>query len=1515
MQSIPRTAVPIWSPISLPTPLLATGTVSGALDASFSSDSLLELWDPFSNNESELTGEPTPLASISAQSRFNRLAWGYVKQPERPKGVLAAGFENGEIALWDPNTILNKSAGADPLIARYDLHKGPVRGLDFNTHQTNLLASGATNGEIYIWDLTTPNKPFSPGARSRSIEDITALSWNSHVVHVLATGSNSGYTVVWDLKAKREVTALSYTANAPTGVGNGFGQPGWGGVGKRGVSAVQWHPDNPTKLATASDDDQSPVIMLWDLRNWKEPEKILTGHEKGVLSLSWCSRDSDLLLSSGKDGRTIAWNPSSGDIVAEVTPSSNWSFDVQWCPRNPSLLTTASLDGKVSIQSIQSTAAPVAQPEEAVSLAPGVDGAGIFEQAISANAANYPTKSLSQHPKWLRRPSSVAFGFGGKLVSVESVPGGGSVVKINSVVGEPDVVERALRLEHASESQGLSDFCDVRSKEIASGDLLPDQKDGEVASWKLLGLLFGAESKSTLVSLLGFSKDEVRAKVEEAIQSLKGKLPSTIVSSTGMSKTHSFGAISRLSVGGGGYDSDFGDDSTSVAREPLVTFADTPTDGLSASSEGEAAAANQRDGLVDGSEISLSVSGASTDGTTKLASENESEITEPSLFGDDPAVTPSTTQQQAAADFYSQIGSGRPAALPDHVFGRDAIANSSVAATIGSASSVASLNLKPTTFKIYPDGESDVDRLITKALVVGDFASAVDLALSTDRFADAILLAVRGGPELLARTQKAYFERQTSSLPYLRVFQSIVANDLTDVVQNADLSDWQEIFVVLCTFAQPEEFSSLAEQLGQRLEYQYTIAKNSPSPAGAPAFRKNAILCYLAAGQLEKVVGIWIQQMNEDEEATKLKDEKTGGDDAGSFATSKYTAHAKALQTFVEKVTVFQHAVGYVDTDLSNPTSSTEVADAKTYKLAALYERYVEYAELLAAQGLVTLALKYIAQTPADFEGLKADSSGPALTRDRLFRATGSRAIASPFAGQPKIGGAPAIASTSSYTQPAVPAATPGGYKYPTSTQYENRFGSTTASYQPANAYAPAVPVASNPYAPAVPVASNPYAPPVPQPAQSYDDPYAVNSQSNYGGQAGYQPATQPSGPYAPAGQSQGFVPAPPAPYGTQTQQPSSFLPTPPPVRDQSPAFPPPPAPTNVPPPPRTKNGWNDAPSLPSRKATPHQTGGQPAAKPNAITSPFPNAPAQVGYGFPPGQVPPPPPSRGSNRTPAQNVAPPPPAGRGFQPPPPNSTMSPPPPPAGFQGAPQQQQRFAGPPGQQGVPQGQFRGAPTPPPNAGQYNRQNPPPPPPPGQYAPAPRPNGPPGPYAPPPGPGAGGAPPQQGQYAPAPAPSGPYAPPPGATRPPGAPPSFPGAPGQAPPPRSQPSPAPPPPRPEPPKPKYPPGDRSHIPEASKPIFNLFSNELRRMRQITPPQQGKMLNDMEKRMNALFDMLNCETLSEPVVSRLLEITKAVEARNQPLALDLHLQMLTQGGPELSVFQAALKFLLQRMQT
>ncbi|PNX90491.1 transport protein SEC31A-like, partial [Trifolium pratense] len=45
------------------------------------------------------------------------------------------------------------------LVGHLVRHKGPVRGLEFNTIAPNLLASGAEDGEICIWDLANPSEP------------------------------------------------------------------------------------------------------------------------------------------------------------------------------------------------------------------------------------------------------------------------------------------------------------------------------------------------------------------------------------------------------------------------------------------------------------------------------------------------------------------------------------------------------------------------------------------------------------------------------------------------------------------------------------------------------------------------------------------------------------------------------------------------------------------------------------------------------------------------------------------------------------------------------------------------------------------------------------------------------------------------------------------------------------------------------------------------------------------------------------------------------------------------------------------------------------------------------------------------------------------------------------------------------------------------------------------------------------------------------------------------------------
>lgn len=832
------------------------------------------------------------------------------------------------------------------------------------------------------------------------------------------------------------------------------------------------------------------------------------------------------------------------------------------------------------------------------------------------------------------------------------------VVHIRKLVTEDSVVTRAERLLQAVDAQDLPAIATERGAEAEN------IAAESVAGWKALLSLFRADSRDELVTLLGFSKAEIAERVAEAIAKLRSaaeeSTPLTVVKSPS--------------------EDDF---PTFKPHEPVVSFA-----------EPERSPTASADDLLDATPSEVSAGAASDASNVTPLPDAESTTTAPSLFGDDGP--PGTPQLGSAADFFSTIGlnqssnDGAPV-VPHTNYGVD----SSVAATIGSRpSSAASDTLKSQTFHIYPADESETDRLVTKALVVGDFESAVSLCLSVERFADAILLAVKGGPELLGRAQKAYFEKRTVALPYLRLFQSVVTNDLADIVQNADLQDWQEIFVVLCTFARADEFGGLAEQLGARLEFQASLAR-SEHATEAPELRKNATLAYLAAGRLERLVNIWVEELAEEEKRVLADDMAPG--------VSRYTAHARALQTFIEKVTVFRAAASYVDKDLEQKETVDGNAAAGAYKLSGLYDRYFEYADFLATQGLVKHAVAFLKLTPPGYKGLPDTQLELAAGRERLLTAAGvtdtpvasSSLVPEPApASLPPLPAVPTVPSTSTSAHPYNP--------YGSVPQQLAARSTVAAPSAPAyNSYVTAnvPPVANNPYAPAQPA----------QPQQPYQ-PIA--------------PLTYPSG--------NAYNQLPPQSHGGQVM--------PPPPQGYGAAKPPPP-PTAPPPKRRENGGWNDAPSAPERR-TPSGSLNKPAA----ITSPFPNAgPVQAvsGMGLARGQSPvsvPPPPRPGS----VQARAPPPPTQGRIPVPPPHLPTAPGPyPPAGPGPVPLQ-----------------------PPPNVIPPGQQLPPRQPPAGQYAPPPRGHGtpgapPPNPYShgtPPPPPGASlshPSPPQGRQVLPA---SGPY-------------------------------------------------------------------------------------------------------------------------------------------------------------
>jgi protein transport protein SEC31 len=360
----------------------------------------------------------------------------------------------------------------DAEIDEIEKHTGPIQAIQFNPFRPNILASAGAKGELFVHDLDDESKSFRLGKAGANPDEYTTLDWNKKVPHILATGSSGGFVTVWDVKLKKENLTLNH-------------------YGRKTVSAVSWDPNVPTRLVTAIPTDQNPLVLVWDLRNTNAPEKTLQAHDQGVLSLSWCVQDSDLLLSCGKDNRTIAWNPHTGEQLGEFPVVTNWTFQTRFNPSNPSLLATASFDGKIAIQTLQNTGAAADQSKAATQAPEGED---FFAQThAEPQGASF---SLKTPPKWLKRRAGVAFGFGGKLVRFGIVDSK-SKVTISTFAVDSDISTASEDFDKALKKGDLTSFCESKISKAANEE--------EKADWTVIETLTSENPRSKLVEYLGFA--------------------------------------------------------------------------------------------------------------------------------------------------------------------------------------------------------------------------------------------------------------------------------------------------------------------------------------------------------------------------------------------------------------------------------------------------------------------------------------------------------------------------------------------------------------------------------------------------------------------------------------------------------------------------------------------------------------------------------------------------------------------------------------------------------------------------------------------------------------------------------------------------------------------------------------------------------------------------------------------------------------------------------------------------
>jgi protein transport protein SEC31 len=138
----------------------------------------------------------------------------------------------------------------------------------------------------------------------------------------------------------------------------------------------------------------------------------------------------DLILSCEKT-TVHCWNPQTSEVIGEVVyhldlcvlllkrhlaPICGLGIPSRLVSGVPAIQTfffaSAFFGGTVGIHCIQSTNEPSMSDSPTQAQAQGAD---IFEVQGFSRASTDDTLSLKQPPKWLRRPASSSFGFGGRL--------------------------------------------------------------------------------------------------------------------------------------------------------------------------------------------------------------------------------------------------------------------------------------------------------------------------------------------------------------------------------------------------------------------------------------------------------------------------------------------------------------------------------------------------------------------------------------------------------------------------------------------------------------------------------------------------------------------------------------------------------------------------------------------------------------------------------------------------------------------------------------------------------------------------------------------------------------------------------------------------------------------------------------------------------------------------------------------------------------------------------------------
>lgn len=195
------------------------------------------------------------------------------------KSVIASGYSNGVVALWD---VMKRS-----VTHRIEAHRGSVFRISWNRVDMTKFAASSKDMTVSI---ISENGTVLKYLKHRKV--VFGVHWSPHDKDVLATGCHDGIVRIYNIS----------TSDKPIAKLKGH---------KAEVFNVVFHPKFPNILISGSNDK---TIRVWDIHT-KECQ-VLVGHSNFVRALSWNPEIPNIAVSGGWDGTIRIWDARNGRCLS-----------------------------------------------------------------------------------------------------------------------------------------------------------------------------------------------------------------------------------------------------------------------------------------------------------------------------------------------------------------------------------------------------------------------------------------------------------------------------------------------------------------------------------------------------------------------------------------------------------------------------------------------------------------------------------------------------------------------------------------------------------------------------------------------------------------------------------------------------------------------------------------------------------------------------------------------------------------------------------------------------------------------------------------------------------------------------------------------------------------------------------------------------------------------------------------------------------------------------------------------